>query len=170
MLSDSLRILVGPLGKTKTTLVFVNQLRSNIGKTYGSPDVQPGGRALKFYSSVRLDIRKKDFVKVGENIVGNDCLVKVVKNKVAPPFKEALVQIIFGRGLNKEFEIGSLAAEFGILEYAGAGWIKMDGETVCQGSNNLYKLLKENSDFRDTIEKRVIEKIEEEKEELNALV
>ena len=163
LLSDGLRILATPLGKTRTTLVFINQLRMNIGQKFGNPEVTPGGRALKFYSTVRLDIRKKEFVKFGEVVVGNDALIRVVKNKVAPPHREALVRIIYGKGLNKEFELASLASEFNIIESSGAGWFKMNGETICQGSANLMKKFSEEDDFRKEIEKKIQEEIKEER-------
>ncbi|MDD4035755.1 MAG: recombinase RecA [Bacilli bacterium] len=154
LMSQALRKLSGSINKTKTTAIFINQLREKIGVMFGNPETTPGGRALKFYSSVRLDIRRMEQIKLGEHVIGNKTNIKVVKNKVAPPFKNALVDIIYGEGISREGEIIDLAATAGIIEKSGA-WYAYKGEKLGQGKENVKVLLKENTKLRDELEQKV---------------
>jgi recombination protein RecA len=154
LMSQALRKLSGNISKTKSTAIFINQLREKIGVMFGNPETTPGGRALKFYSSVRLDIRRLEQIKVGEHVIGNKTSIKVVKNKVAPPFKNAVVDIIYGEGISKEGEIIDLASSAGIIEKTGA-WYAYKGEKLGQGKENVKALLKENTKLRDELEQKV---------------
>ena len=156
LMSQALRKLSGTISKTKTTCIFINQLREKVGVMFGNPETTPGGRALKFYSSIRLDIRRNEQLKMGDGVVGNKTTIKVVKNKVAPPFKTAVVDIMYGEGVSKEGEIIDLAAEAGIVEKTGA-WYSYQGEKLGQGKENVKLLLKERTELRDEIEKKVRE-------------
>lgn len=161
MMSQAMRKLSGSINKTKTTAIFINQLREKVGVLFGNPEVTPGGRALKFYSSVRLDVRKKDPIKIGDNIIGNKTQVKVVKNKVAPPFKVINVDIMYGEGVSYEGELIDLAVEIGALEKAGA-WYSYKGEKIGQGKENAKTFLKENTEIASEIDKAVREYYKEE--------
>lgn len=161
MMSQAMRKLSGSINKTKTTAIFINQLREKVGVLFGNPEVTPGGRALKFYSSVRLDVRKKDPIKIGENIIGNKTQVKVVKNKVAPPFKVINVDIMYGEGVSYEGELIDLAVEIGALEKAGA-WYSYKGEKIGQGKENAKTFLKENPEIAEEIDKLVRDYYKEE--------
>jgi len=154
LMSQALRKLSGNINKTKTTAIFINQLREKIGVMFGNPETTPGGRALKFYSSVRLDIRRMEQIKLGENVIGSRTKIKVVKNKVAPPFKNAIVDIIYGEGISKQGEIIDLAATAGILEKTGA-WYAYKGEKLGQGKENVKELLKGNTKLNDELEGKV---------------
>ena len=156
LMSQALRKLSGTISKTKTTCIFINQLREKVGVMFGNPETTPGGRALKFYSSIRLDIRRNEQLKMGDGVVGNKTTIKVVKNKVAPPFKTAVVDIMYGEGVSKEGEIIDLAAEAGIVEKTGA-WYSYHGEKLGQGKENVKLLLKDHTELRDEIEKKVRE-------------
>ncbi len=156
LMSQALRKLSGTISKTKTTCIFINQLREKVGVMFGNPETTPGGRALKFYSSIRLDIRRNEQLKMGDGVVGNKTTIKVVKNKVAPPFKTAVVDIMYGEGVSREGEIIDLAAEAGIVEKTGA-WYSYQGEKLGQGKENVKLLLKEHTELRDEIEKKVRE-------------
>ena len=156
LMSQALRKLSGTISKTKTTAIFINQLREKVGIMFGNPEVTPGGRALKFYSSVRLDVRRSEALKIGDGIVGNRTTIKVVKNKVAPPFKTAVVDIMYGEGVSKEGELVDLASEAGIIEKSGA-WYAYKGEKIGQGKENAKLLLKDNKKLSDEIEKQVRE-------------
>ena len=171
LMSQALRKLSGTINKTKTTCIFINQLREKVGVLFGNPETTPGGRALKFYSTIRLDIRRNEQLKMGEGIVGNKTTIKVVKNKVAPPFKTATVDIMYGEGVSREGEIIDLAAEAGIVDKTGA-WYSYQGEKLGQGKENVKLLLKDTPELRDEIEQKVrayydisLDKNEEEKKE-----
>ena len=154
LMSQALRKLSGTINKTKTIAIFINQLREKVGIMFGNPETTPGGRALKFYSSVRLDVRRSESIKVGDAIIGNRTTIKVVKNKVAPPFKIATVDIMYGEGVSKEGEIIDLGTDAGILEKTGA-WYSYNGEKLGQGKENVKLLLKENTNLRDEIEGKI---------------
>ena len=154
LMSQALRKLSGTISKTNTTCIFINQLREKVGVMFGNPETTPGGRALKFYSSIRLDIRRNEQLKMGEGIVGNRTTIKVVKNKVAPPFRTATVDIMYGVGVSREGEIIDLAVEAGIIEKTGA-WYSYQGEKLGQGKENVKLLLKENVELKDELENKV---------------
>ena len=156
LMSQALRKLSGTINKTKTIAIFINQLREKVGIMFGNPETTPGGRALKFYSSVRLDVRRSEAIKVGDSIMGNKTTIKVVKNKVAPPFKVATVDIMYGEGVSREGEIIDLGTDAGILEKTGA-WYAYNGEKLGQGKENVKLLLKENIKLRDEIEQKIRE-------------
>ncbi len=154
LMSQALRKLSGTINKTNTIAIFINQLREKVGVMFGNPETTPGGRALKFYSSIRLDIRRNEQIKIGDKIVGNKTTIKVVKNKVAPPFKSATVEIMYGEGVSKEGELIDLGVEAGIIDKAGA-WFSYQGEKLGQGKENVKLLLRDNPELRDEIEKKV---------------
>ena len=138
LMSQALRKLSGSINKTNTIVIFINQLREKVGVMFGNPETTPGGKALKYYSSIRLDIRRGEQIKQGTDVVGNKTVVKVVKNKIAPPFKIANVEIMYGEGISKEGELVDLAAEAGIVEKSGA-WYSYKGEKIGQGKENVRK-------------------------------
>ena len=144
LMSQALRKLSGIINKTNTVAIFINQLREKVGVMFGNPEVTPGGRALKFYSSVRLEIRRSEQIKEGADVVGNKTAIKVVKNKMAPPFKTCNVDIMYGEGVSKTGEIVDLAVEAAIIEKTGA-WYSYKGEKLGQGKENVKELLKNNS-------------------------
>ena len=156
LMSQALRKLSGALNKTKTTAIFINQLREKVGVMFGNPETTPGGRALKFYSSIRLDVRRSEQIKQGEKVIGNRTNIKVVKNKVAPPFRTAVVDIMYGEGVSKEGEIVDLATEIDLLEKSGA-WYSYAGEKIGQGKENVKALLRENTELRDELEYKIRE-------------
>ncbi|MGE5455793.1 MAG: recombinase RecA [Ignavibacteriales bacterium] len=156
LMSQALRKLSGIISKTNTIAIFINQLREKVGVMFGNPEVTPGGRALKFYSSIRLDIRRSEQIKLGAEIVGNKTTIKVVKNKMAPPFKNCAVDIMYGEGISREGEIVDIATETNILEKSGA-WYAYKGEKIGQGKENVKELLKNNTKLRDELEKKVRE-------------
>ena len=156
LMSQALRKLSGTINKTNTTCIFINQLREKVGVMFGNPETTPGGRALKFYSSVRLEIRRNEQLKMGDGIVGNKTSVKVVKNKVAPPFKSCTVDIMYGEGVSREGEIIDLASEVGIVDKTGA-WYSYQGEKLGQGKENVKLLLKDNPELKEEIELKVRE-------------
>ena len=158
LMSQALRKLTGSISKSKTTVIFINQIRMKIGVFFGSPETTTGGNALKFYSSMRLDIRKMGSIKMGQDIIGFRTKVKVVKNKVAPPFRETEFDIIFGEGVSREGDILDLAVENGIVEKSGA-WYSYKGDRLGQGRDNSRIFLKENADTLKQIEEEVREKI-----------
>ena len=153
-MSQALRKLAGNIHKTGTICVFINQLREKIGVMFGSPETTPGGRALKFYSSVRLDIRRIESIKDGVEIVGNRTRVKVVKNKVAPPFRQAEFDIMYGEGISREGSVLDLAVEHEIIKKSGA-WYTYDGEQMGQGRENAKKFLKDNPEIMVEVTDRV---------------
>ena len=154
LMSQALRKLSGTINKTKTIAIFINQLREKVGIMFGNPETTPGGRALKFYSSVRLEIRRSEAIKIGDSIIGNKTNIKVVKNKVAPPFKSATVDIMYGEGVSHEGELIDLGAESGVLEKTGA-WYSYNGEKLGQGKENVKLLLKENKKLASEIEDKI---------------
>ncbi len=154
LMSQALRKLSGAINKTNTICIFINQLREKVGVMFGNPETTPGGRALKFYSSIRLDVRRAEQIKQGTDVVGNRTVVKVVKNKVAPPFKTAEVEIMYGEGVSKEGEIIDIASNLNIIEKSGA-WYSYNGEKIGQGKENVKLLLKENKELFDEINEKV---------------
>ena len=156
LMSQALRNLTGAISKSNAVCIFINQLREKIGVMYGNPETTPGGRALKFYSSVRLDVRKKDPIKEGGEIIGNLTRVKVVKNKVAPPFREAEFDIMYGEGISREGEIIDLAVKLDIIKKSGS-WYSYEGNRIGQGRDKVKQYLKENPDVREQIAKQVMD-------------
>ena len=155
LMSQALRKLSGTINKTNTIAIFINQLREKVGVMFGNPETTPGGRALKFYSTIRLDIRRNEQLKMGDGVVGNKTTIKVVKNKVAPPFKTAVVDIMYGEGVSHEGEVIDLAVEADIVEKTGA-WYSYQGEKLGQGKENVKLLLKDNPELCQEIEKRFV--------------
>ncbi|KIL50542.1 protein RecA [Jeotgalibacillus alimentarius] len=150
LMSQALRKLSGAISKSNTIAIFINQIREKVGVMFGSPETTPGGRALKFYSSVRLDVRRAETLKQGNDMVGNKTRIKVVKNKVAPPFRIAEVDIMYGEGISKEGEIIDLGAEADIVQKSGS-WYSYEGERLGQGRENAKQFLKENTELRQQI-------------------
>ncbi len=157
LMSQALRKLVGTISRSKTMVVFINQVRMKIGVMFGNPETTTGGNALKFYASVRLDIRRTGAVKSADAVVGNRTKVKVVKNKVAPPFKEAEFDILYGRGVSKEGELIDIGTDQGIIEKAGA-WYSYGGDRIGQGRENAKTYLRDNPDIAADVEVRIREK------------
>jgi recombination protein RecA len=158
LMSQAMRKLAGTISKSKTCLVFINQIRMKIGVMFGNPETTPGGTALKFYSSVRLDIRRISSIKEGDRILGSRTRVKVVKNKVAPPFKQAEFDIIYGKGIYRIGELVDLGVEQKVIEKSGT-WYSYDGERLGQGRENAAKLLEENKDLAGQIDHKIKEKL-----------
>src|SRR5690606_38760771 len=158
LMSQALRKMTSALKNSNTTAIFINQLREKIGVMFGSPETTTGGKALKFYSSVRLDVRRIETLKDGTASVGNRTRVKVVKNKVAPPFKQAEFDIIYGEGISREGSLIDLGVESGIVRKSGA-WYTYEGDQLGQGKENARKFLKDNPDLADEIEKKIKEKL-----------
>ncbi len=156
LMSQALRKLTSNLNKSNTIAVFINQLREKIGVMFGSPEVTPGGRALKFYSSVRLDIRRIESIKDGTEVVGNRTRVKVVKNKVAPPFRQAEFDIMYGKGISREGSLLDLSVEMGIVKKSGA-WFTYEGEQLGQGRENAKVFLAENPEIMVEVSERVLQ-------------
>jgi recombination protein RecA len=154
LMSQALRKLTGAVSKSKTALIFINQLREKIGVMFGNPETTTGGRALKFYASVRIDIRRIGAIKDGETVVGGRTRVKIVKNKMAAPFREAEFDVMYGEGISREGDLIDLAVEHKIIEKSGA-WFAFGGERLGQGRENVKNFLKEHTDLRQTIEDRV---------------
>ena len=154
LMSQALRKLAGAINKSKTVIVFINQLREKVGIMFGNPETTPGGRALKFYSSVRLDIRKGEQIKSGDTVVGNKVNIKVVKNKVSPPFRTASVDIMYGEGISREGEIVDLASDIDIIDKSGA-WYSYNGEKIGQGKENVKAFLRNNVELKTEIENKV---------------
>ena len=154
LMSQALRKLSGTVNKTKTTCIFINQLREKVGVMFGNPETTPGGRALKFYSTIRLDVRRGEQLKTSESVIGNKTVIKVVKNKVAPPFRTAIVEIMYGLGISKESEIIDLAVEKEIIEKSGS-WYSYNGNKIGQGKENVKALLRENKELCEEIENKV---------------
>ena len=155
LMSQALRKITGNIIKSNTCVIFINQLREKVGVMYGSPEVTTGGRALKFYSSMRLDVRKVETIKAGDNVLGNRTKVKVVKNKVAPPFKQAEFDIMYGEGISKEGDILDSAVNAKILDKAGS-WYSYNGERIGQGRENIKVYFKDHPEIVDEIEKKII--------------
>jgi recombination protein RecA len=156
LMSQALRKLTGTLSKSGTVAIFINQLREKIGVMYGSPEVTPGGRALKFYSSIRLDIRRIETIKDGADMVGNRTRVKVVKNKCSPPFKQAEFDIAFGKGISREGSLLDVGVELGFIKKSGA-WFTYEGEQLGQGRENVKNFLTENPQLMAEVDERIRE-------------
>ena len=154
LMSQALRKLSGAINKSKTTAIFINQIREKVGVMFGNPETTPGGRALKFYSSVRLEVRRAETLKQGNDMVGNRARIKVVKNKVAPPFKQAEVDIMYGEGISKEGEILDIGSDLDIVDKSGA-WYSYNGERLGQGRENAKQFLKENAEMMAEIQQAV---------------
>ena len=154
LMSQALRKLAGSLAKSKTTCIFINQLREKIGVMFGNPETTPGGRALKIFSSVRMDIRRIDSIKKNGDVIGNRVRVKVVKNKVAPPFKQAEFDIMYGTGISKEGSILDMAVDYGVVDKSGS-WFTYETERLGQGREAAKEFLAENPDLRDEIDQKV---------------
>ncbi|MFT4395877.1 recombinase RecA [Gordonia lacunae] len=158
LMSQALRKMTGALSQSKTTAIFINQLREKIGVMFGTPETTTGGKALKFYSSVRLDVRRIETLKDGTDAVGNRTRVKVVKNKVAPPFKQAEFDILYGQGISKEGSLIDMGVAEGFIRKSGS-WFTYEGDQLGQGKENARKFLLENVDIRDEVEKKIKEKL-----------
>lgn len=154
LMSKAMRKLSGVMNKSECTAIFINQLREKVGIVYGNPETTPGGRALKFYSSVRLDIRRSEAIKIGSEIVGNKVNVKVVKNKVAPPFKTAVIDIMYGEGISFVGEILDMAVEYDLIQKSGS-WFSMDGEKIGQGKETVKAYLKEQPELLNSLAERI---------------
>ncbi|MDP4097470.1 recombinase RecA [Paenibacillus sp. P96] len=154
LMSQALRKLSGAINKSKTIAIFINQLREKVGVMFGNPETTPGGRALKFYSTVRLDVRRVESLKIGNDIVGNRTRIKVVKNKVAPPFKQAEVDIMYGEGISKEGSLIDIGTELDIVDKSGA-WYSYEGDRLGQGRENAKQFLKENTNMANAIEQKI---------------
>ena len=154
LMSQALRKLAGAINKSKTVLIFINQLREKIGVMFGNPETTTGGRALKFYASVRMDIRKTEMMKQDGQVIGNRVRVKVIKNKVAPPFREAEFDVLYGKGISKVGNILDMAVNLDIVEKSGA-WFSYNGQRISQGRENAKRYLEEHPDIMDEIEKKV---------------
>jgi recombination protein RecA len=174
LMSQALRKLTGNIKRSNTMVIFINQIRMKIGVMFGNPETTTGGNALKFYASVRLDIRRIGAIKNGEEVVGNQTRVKVVKNKVSPPFREAEFEIMYGAGISREGEIIDIGSENGIIEKSGS-WYSYKGERIGQGKDNTRNFLKEHPETANDIEKQIRLKLmpgskvvdQQEKEKLN---
>ena len=158
LMSQALRKLTSNIKRTNTMVIFINQLRMKIGVMFGNPETTTGGNALKFYASVRLDIRRIGAIKKGDEVLGNETRVKVLKNKVAPPFKKAEFQILYNQGISRESEVIDLGVELGFVEKAGA-WYSVDGERIGQGKDNARDYLKEHPEMSQLLEEKIREKL-----------
>lgn len=156
LMSQALRKLSGAISKSKTITIFINQLREKVGVMFGNPETTPGGRALKFYSTIRLDVRRVETIKQGTDMIGNRTRIKVVKNKVAPPFKQADIDIMYGEGISREGSIVDIGTELDIIQKSGA-WYSFEGERLGQGRENAKQFLKEHAELALTIENKVRE-------------
>ena len=154
LMSKAMRKLAGILNKSNCTVIFINQLREKVGVMYGNPETTSGGRALKFYASVRIDIRRSEAIKEGANIIGNICTVKVVKNKVAPPFKTCKIDIIYGKGISKEGEILDVAVDMGIIKKSGS-WYEYNDRRLGQGRETLKEYIRQNKDLEEELLGRI---------------
>jgi recombination protein RecA len=156
LMSQALRKLTGAISASRTTAIFINQLREKVGVMFGSPETTTGGRALKFYSSVRLDVRRIETLKDGSDPVGNRVRIKVVKNKMAPPFRQCDVDLLFGQGISREGGLIDIGVEHGLVRKSGA-WYTYEGDQLGQGKENARAFLRDNPDLADEIEKRIKE-------------
>ncbi len=158
LMSQALRKITGRLSQTRTTAIFINQLREKIGVMFGSPETTTGGKALKFYASVRIDVRRIETLKEGTNPVGNRTRAKIVKNKMAPPFKQAEFDIIYGLGISREGSLIDIGVEQGFVKKSGA-WFTYDGDQLGQGKENARKFLRDNPDLANELERQILEKL-----------
>lgn len=158
LMSQALRKLTGTISKSKTVAIFVNQLREKIGVMFGNPEVTPGGRALKYYSSVRIDIRRTELIKLGDSAIGSRTRAKIVKNKVAPPFKHADFDILYGKGISKSSDILDIGVEKGIIQKSGS-YYAYQGERIAQGRENAKNYLEENPNIMNDVEKKIKENV-----------
>ena len=165
LMSQALRKMTSTISKTSTTCIFINQLREKIGVMFGNPETTTGGNALKFYSSVRLDIRRVTSIKDGDEVIGNQVRVKIIKNKVAPPFRKAEFEITFGEGISKTGEIVDLGVEYGIISKSGS-WFSYNDTRLAQGRDAVKKVIKDNPELADEIEAKIMQAIEDKEEEL----
>lgn len=163
LMSKGMRKIAGILNKTGTVVIFINQLREKVGVVYGNPETTTGGRALKFYASIRIDIRRAEAIKSGSDIVGNSVKIKIVKNKVAPPFKSCTVDLIFGQGISKYGEILDLGEELGLVKKSG-NWYEVDGNKIGNGREASKTYLKEHTELSKALEEKIREKIKPEQE------
>ena len=163
LMSQALRKITGTVNKTNTCVIFINQLREKVGVMFGNPETTTGGRALKFYSSMRFDVRRVESLKQGDNVVGNRTRVKIVKNKVASPFKQAEFDIMYGRGISKSGDILDCAVEMGLIEKSGS-WYSFEGERIGQGRENVKVFLDEHADVTDKIEGMLLDRIRKDRE------
>ena len=159
LMSQALRKLAGAISKSNCVAIFINQLREKVGQVYGNPEVTPGGRALKFYASVRIDIRKKEVIKNGSELIGTRTKAKVVKNKMAPPFKEAEFDVFYGKGISRTGEIIDLAVEADIIEKSGS-WFSFEGNKIGQGREKVKEMMAQNEEMREKVEKLIYENME----------
>ena len=157
LMSQALRKLTANIKRSNTLVIFINQIRMKIGVMFGSPETTTGGNALKFYSSVRMEIRRTGAIKRGDEVVGNETIVKVVKNKVAPPFRNATFDILYGQGISREGELIDLGVAHGVIEKAGA-WYSFDGNRIGQGKDNVREYLKANPAIAQTLEEKILDK------------
>ncbi|NBO86485.1 MAG: recombinase RecA, partial [Burkholderiaceae bacterium] len=158
LMSQALRKLTGTIKRTNSMVIFINQIRMKIGVMFGSPETTTGGNALKFYASMRLDIRRIGSIKKGDDVIGNETRVKVVKNKVSPPFREAIFDIMYGSGISREGEIIDMGVEAEIVEKSGA-WYSYNGDRIGQGKDNVREFLKENPEIAKEIEAKIRQKL-----------
>ena len=156
LMSKAMRKLAGILNKNECTIIFINQLREKVGVMYGNPETTSGGRALKFYASIRLDIRRTEAIKTGSDVTGNTCRIKVVKNKVSPPFKQCEIDIIYGQGISKDSEILDRAVELEIIKKSGS-WFEYDGSKIAQGRETAKEYIKSNEDVKEELLKKIKE-------------
>ena len=154
LMSKAMRKIAGILNKKECAVIFINQLREKVGVMYGNPETTSGGRALKFYASVRIDIRRTEAIKQGSEIIGNTCRVKIVKNKVSPPFKQCEIDIIYGQGISKEGEILDRSVELGLIKKAGS-WFEYNGSKIAQGRDAAKAYLKENEDVANELLEKI---------------
>ena len=162
LMSKAMRKIAGILNKKECAVIFINQLREKVGVMYGNPETTSGGRALKFYASVRIDIRRTEAIKQGADIIGNTCRVKIVKNKVSPPFKQCEIDIIYGQGISKEGEILDRAVELGLIKKAGS-WFEYNGTKIAQGRDSAKAYLKENEDVANELLEKIKSGVVEDK-------
>jgi len=156
LMSQALRKLTGVISKTNAIVIFINQLREKVGVMYGNPEVTTGGKALKFYASVRIDIRKSEAIKDGKDVVGNRVKIKIVKNKVAPPFRSCIVDMLYGEGISREGELLDMAVEHDIVKKSGS-FYSLDGERIGQGRDNARMFFKNHPEAFDSVEARIRE-------------
>lgn len=154
LMSKAMRKLAGTLNKNNCTMIFINQLREKVGVMYGNPETTSGGRALKFYATIRLDIRRTEAIKAGSDVTGNTCRIKVVKNKVAPPFRQCEIDIIYGKGISKDSEILDRAVELGIIKKSGA-WFEYNGSKIAQGRETAKEYIHSNEDVKEELLKAI---------------